>query len=292
MYKFSRKYELKFIIDPDGVRDVLPTILNPLTLEFVITRASAATQSDAHFRIYNLGQDIRNRLFRDDYATFLPMSEIIDVEFSAGYEGILPIVFKGKVATAKSYRVGGSTNFVTDVSSYGEGDDISNSWSRRTIPAGATKQSAIKDLMSDFKSVEQGTVSSKYADEVFVRSQPILGNTLNELRKLTGGCFFIDNGIGHVLKNGESIEGETIIINSDTGLLGVPVVAGYTVTAEMLFEPRVSVGQRVLLVSEGFGRTNGEYIVMGITHKATISDAVGGKATTTLLLQNPELAGV
>jgi len=54
------------------------------------------------------------------------------------------------------------------------------------------------------------------------------------------------------------------------------------VTAEMLFEPRLKIGQVVELVSRDYPSLNQLYKVIGIQHSGTISDAVGGKCKTTV----------
>ncbi len=57
----------------------------------------------------------------------------------------------------------------------------------------------------------------------------------------------------------------------------------------MIFEPRMFVNQLVALEStESY--FNGEYAVMGITHRGTISGAICGDAITTLSLWSGQQA--
>jgi hypothetical protein len=53
---------------------------------------------------------------------------------------------------------------------------------------------------------------------------------------------------------------------------------------EMLFEPRLTIGQTVQLKSDTNRIFNGIYKVMGFEHSGTISDAVAGPCKTSVSL--------
>jgi len=54
--------------------------------------------------------------------------------------------------------------------------------------------------------------------------------------------------------------------------------------ADILFEPRLQIGQVVELNSNFFKKLNGQYKIIGIRHSGTISDAVAGRCKTTVEL--------
>lgn len=110
------------------------------------------------------------------------------------------------------------------------------------------------------------------------------GSTTEILREITGGSFFIDNGVAYILGENEAIPGEVKVINSESGLLGTPVREDTILTFEMLFEPRILVGQVVSVQSITEANYNGEYKVTAVKHTGTISESVGGRAVTRLEL--------
>jgi len=56
------------------------------------------------------------------------------------------------------------------------------------------------------------------------------------------------------------------------------------IQVDIIFEPRIQVGQIVEIVSQIDPRFNGQWKVQGIKHSGTISGAVGGDCKTTLQL--------
>ena len=61
MIKFGRNYALQV----EASDSSMVTIEYPLTIEFAIRRANLASANQGTFRVYNLGQDARNKLFHD-----------------------------------------------------------------------------------------------------------------------------------------------------------------------------------------------------------------------------------
>ena len=94
---------------------------------------------------------------------------------------------------------------------------------------------------------------------------------------------FIDNEKVNVLGNSEYIQTPTgaFPVNYATGLLGTPVLEQYIVRFDMIFEPRLNVGETVLLDSITDNNYNGLYKIIGVKHRGMISESVCGDAITT-----------
>jgi hypothetical protein len=128
---------------------------------------------------------------------------------------------------------------------------------------------------------------------------------MNLLREMTGGGVFIDNGIVNCLGDNECLQPQGIpIIDDSAGLLGTPTREQSILTLDMIFEPRVVVGQIILVNSSTGGQQilfdnlgnpiglaanagtvtnfNGYYKVNSVKHRGMISGAVCGDAVTSL----------
>jgi hypothetical protein len=107
-------------------------------------------------------------------------------------------------------------------------------------------------------------LTKDYKDEIFIDLEKVNKLGVNEYIKGAGGL--------------------VPLITSETGLLGTPLRQGTDVVVDMLFEPRINVGQLVEIDSEFNKLFNGQYKVNGVKHSGIISGAVNGDCKTTLQL--------
>lgn len=270
MSKFQRDYQIT-IETNDGSFVV---VQYPLTLEFNIVRNIFASANTGDFRILNLGAVTRNRIYKNKFQTNIFRSVVL----KAGYDKQLPIIFNGNIKEAFSYKEQGSVEFVTEMSCYDGGFDISNSFSSFSLTSGATEDQVVDRLIKDLKNTERGTISTIGGEHL--RGRTILGNTMDRLSEETGNAAFIDNGKVHVLRDSECLQGDILLLNSKTGLLGSPKRTGNLLIVELLFEPKLKVGQQVSLESQTERNYNGIYKVIGIQHTGIISGSVNGNCRT------------
>lgn len=257
---------------------------NPTTIEFSIIRSINTSQSSGSFRIYNLGQETRDAIYKDN---FKPQYLRV-MTFEAGYGDVIPMLFNGFILEAKSYRSEGSVNFITEIDAYDyAGFGVINSFSNFTLTAqdGSSPNHVINRLVQNLKDykVTVGAVSD-FGNTNRTRGRTILGPTWEALQIETGNLAYTDNGKIYALKNQDLYLGEIEVIDAATGLLSTPKKRDQFLTLEILFEPRISVGQRIVLASRAAAKYNGEYKVVAVEHFGVISDAVGGKCKTILTL--------
>jgi hypothetical protein len=112
----------------------------------------------------------------------------------------------------------------------------------------------------------------------------LFGNTWNIIRQESDNLAIIDNGQVKILQPNEAIASDIPVITSASGLLSSPARSGQMIELDMLFEPRLTVGQIVELDSTTNRLYNGTYKVMGFTHSGMISPAVAGPAKSTVQL--------
>ncbi len=273
MAKFGRIYRLEVQIQENGPYLVVEP---PLTIDFDAYRNLIVSPNVSTIKIYNLSPTHRNQL-RFDRSNF---GQIRNVILKAGYENqLLATVFSGNVVEAWSVREG--TEFITTISAHDGGFSFVNGTTSATFPAGTTQTTILKTIAVNLPGVSLGAFGN-YTD-VLQRGNSYNGNSMDLLTQLTGGGAFIDNGKINCLQNSECVFGGIPIINSASGLLGTPVRENLIVHFDMIFEPRLLVGQQVELQSIGEGNFNGFYKIYSLHHKGMISESVCGSAVTSVI---------
>lgn len=293
MSKFQRKYKLTVeTITGDKI-----IIEDPLTLDFQITRNDFASANTAEFVVYNLGSVTRNRIYKNKWQ-FVFQS----VKLQAGYSEQLPVVFDGNINEAYSYKEQGSVDFLTSINCFDGGFDIAEGYSSFALTGERKKDEVVDRLIKDLKHTKRGVITSLIEpkaspDEedvplVHPRGVSVMGNTMNKLQEETGDAAFIDLGTINILKSNECIQGDILILKASTGLLGSPKRTGTLIIVQMLFEPRIKIGQQISLESQTQKSYNGVYKVIGFNHSGTISGSVGGNCQTTVSLWYGESSGL
>lgn len=273
MEKLNRNYSLMIETRDRGMLEITP----PFTLEFDINRNILSSASTSSFRIYNLNPNNRNNIRFDSF----DFGVLRTISMKAGYgNDNLSTVFHGNINRAWSVREG--TNFITQIESFDGGFAFVNAQSNVTVPKNMPFVSIVGSLVGDLSKfgVTPGAIGSFTG--ILTRGNSYSGSTTDLLKDLSGGGFFIDNGKAHCLKDGEALQGEVLVINSASGLLGTPMLEETFLKFDILFEPRLIIGQKIRLESITGANFNSEYKVISLHHKGMISATVCGSAITTI----------
>lgn len=287
MVKLQRNYSLSIELPPDGTGATSNLIIEPpFTLELDITRNDLSSTNTASLRIYNLSAQHRNQIRKDQFDG----DNLRRVTLRAGYGNNLPIVLNGNITQAWSTREG--TSFITQIEAFDGGYASGNAVFTQQFPEG-TPQKDVVDSMVDSLApygVNKGTIG-EYPGTIS-KGNSYGGNTVDLLREITGGEFFIDNGIAHCLGDQEVLEGEIFTINSASGLLGTPIRELLFFRFDMIFEPRLFLGQQVLLDSSTGVNFNGYCKVISLHHRAMIAQSISGDAITSVGLTSGTFTSV
>jgi hypothetical protein len=269
-----------FLADKVTAETVL--ISSPLTLNFDVVRNTLASANRGTFRIYNLAPETRRQIFHDRNQT----QDYKQIKLQAGYEGQspLPTIFQGNQVQAYSWREG--TNWVTEIEAFDGGYGILNGQVAQTVPAGWDIRALIKSVFQTLPRTGIGAIGD--VESGSSRGVTLMGNSWDLATQMATGQnaqVFVDNEQANFLKRNEYLAGPAglSVISNDTGLLETPRRSNALLEVTLLFEPRLQVGQHVLV--EGLEKVyNGEYKVLGVAHRGVISGAVSGSATTTVSL--------
>lgn len=277
MAKQQRKYRLE-VQDIDGDNVVIEP---PFTIDFDIEKAILSTVCNASITVYNLKETTRNRIFKDIRQVGLENLRL--VRLFAGYEsdGNLSLIFSGTISHCYSRRQG--VDFLTVIEANSGSDFLANSYVTLNVGAGT----AVKDYMASLAyEINKGArrVIGNF-EGVIRRNFQAVGLAEKLIKEYSDGNFFIDGDTILILKEGEVIEGVLNKINSDSGLLGSPQREESFLLFDIIFEPRILMGQYIELESTTVPFFNGKYKVVGFHHVGTISEAVCGTAKTTVRVQ-------
>lgn len=273
-----------------GAAGALSTALNtivvafPLTLEFDVVRTTLGSVNTGTFNIYNLKPSSRKQVHHDWWET-LKYRKIV---LSAGYDRNpkLPQIFVGNVQSASSVRQG--TNWVTRIEAYSGIYGIQNGQVSLSLQSGFDMKTALVTAATAMPNVSLGAIGD-FEPPQSSRGLSLCGNAWDVIQGLVvpqGGECFIDQERACMLQKDDYIDfpGNVLEISSlSEGLLETPQRSQQGTIVEILFEPRVQVGQLIRLTTEET-TYNGLYVVKGIRHRGIISGAVGGDCRTVLTL--------
>jgi len=250
------------------------TISLPFTVEFDITRNTLTSANVCSIRVYNLSEHNRNQIRKD----VMDYNNLKTVTLQAGYGQNLPVIFEGNITQCWSVREG--VNFITSIECFDGGFAFMNDQIAIQIPEGTSQADQFTAIVNLMPTVKLGAIGN--FPGILGRGAALNGNAIDILRDLTGGAVFIDKGKLHILGNSECLEGDLIEINSAAGLIGTPVLEQTVINIDMIFEPRLTVCQAVTLNSSTGAQYNGNYKVISVKHRGTISAAVCGDAITSV----------
>lgn len=291
MEKFNRVYSLKVEVDngvntsplrPEFSANKNVEITLPYTVEFTISRRTLTSAQTGTFRIFNLGAEVRSAIQKDIFQ----FTQLRAIQFRAGYDSpngkFTPIVFNGTVLTAYSWRE--DTTWITEIEAYDGGWQMANANNvSLSLSPGATASSVITQLAQQLPNISGVPIVGSFPT-ANLRGEVLFGNAWQLILQKSNGLATIDNGQVKALNYNEVIQGEIPLISSETGLLGSPKRTTSTLEFDMIFEPRLTVGQIVQLDSVSNRQFNRAWKVLGFDHRGTISPAVAGDCITSVRL--------
>jgi len=277
--KFGRNYSLSIGKRGGGYLN----LQLPFTMEFDIHRNVLSSANTGNLRVLNLSQQSRNSIRKN----VIDPQDVRSCFLRAGYQQTNPLIFTGNISRCFSVREG--TDFVSQVEAFDAGLACISATSAFAVPTGTKRTDIVKRMVQDMPGVTMGAVGSQVQGQT-PRGNSYNGPTIEILRQFVGGGLFIDNGKAYVLSDNECLAPNGIeVINADAGLLNTPVLEETILHFDMLFEPRLRIGQKITLQSQTEPSLNGDYKIVELHHRGTISEAVAGEATTTVGMFAPFL---
>lgn len=293
MLKFNRNYVL-YVEKADPTDNDITQFINlaeidvdataytviklPFTIKFQIDKSVTTTNASASIQIYNLARRTRDQIRKNDTDYW----DIRKVILLAGYGSNLSTVFVGTIDRAFSQRTG--VDMITTINATDCGFGTSTSECDLNISVGDSLPDVLKKIVKDsLVGVNIGVVSKKLkTPNGKKRGNSYVGDGPKILKELSGYGLFYDNGTANFLTTYECVQGTIKVLNSDQGLLNTPMVENNIVTFDMIFEPRLKIGQLLELSSRTETLFNGFCKVYGYSHDVEISSAECGDAISSI----------
>lgn len=216
-----------------------PSASSGLRVRFQIKDSTTQTPRIAEIRITNLSEATAQRI----------PSKNAKVELLAGYQGSYGRIFMGEI---KQRRIGRENPTDTYVDIFAATGDraYNNSVVSKTLPAGSTGQDIYKACLEAMKpfGVTQGQIPDALAKMKYPRPVTLFGMARDHLRTLAqsaGSTWNIrDDKLDLIPKDG-ALEGAAIVLNSQTGLVGLPTQTDLGIVARCLINTRIGINSTI-----------------------------------------------
>lgn len=192
--------------------------VSDLRFTFDVERTLRPTPNKATIRVYNLTEVHRTQL------AALPS---IPVSLSAGYADGTHLIFKGDLRNAPSDYV--APDWITTISGADGSVRRRTARTRRSFRPG-TELSTVVQALADDLGVGPGNVVQAIASAglagastTFASGTVLDGNAWAQLTALCASCeleLSVQNGVLQVLPLGQALAGTSLVLQSDTGLVG------------------------------------------------------------------------
>lgn len=216
--------------------------LSSLRTTFEILQFAAETPNSAVVRITNPSRQTAN-LFTASRSEF----EKITIE--AGYRDNHGIIFKGNIVQARYGRENPTDTFLELLAS--DGDRSYNyATVSKTLAAGSTPRDHYDVALSAMgeHGVKQGFTGIDLSKPVYPRPVVLFGMARDVLRNIAhskDATWSIQNGEVEFLGKEKTKPAGAIKINSETGMVGMPVQEITGINAKVLIDPRIKIGSTV-----------------------------------------------
>lgn len=292
--KFNPTFTAVITRDNPPIRHALSF---PLTCEFDVTYRQYAQANVGNFVFYGLGDTARRDIYFDRYVNDMTFN----IVFSAGYPSEMktPQIFRGYIQTAFTQRRG--PELVTSINALDNGNAyvlglVPADFKYNKDPNATTWQftDVVTRLIELMPDAEVGRIKITGLQETQTRMRADQGRNiwevLQELRP-TGATLYSQAGKVFMLGKDDSVQTESVpVITPRTGLLGIPMRHGRTVTVHCLFDPRFQLGSLAEIRGSSNEYANDMFTVKEIHHYGTISgvQSPGVFTDLTLLSTTPD----
>lgn len=214
--------------------------LSEFSLNFEVKQNDLQSPNTLYARVFNLSEQTANKI----------QKEFTKVVLRAGYEGAFGVIFSGTVTYVRRGRMNGTDTFL-DI--YGSDGDKAYNWSvvNKTLAAGSTPKTRVEALLDSLRAdqVTPGNVP-EFEERQFPRGVVLFGATKDALRTETeslSASWSIQNGRCEIVPLDSYIPGEAIVLNAQTGLVGMPERSENGISLRCLINPNIKVGGRIQL---------------------------------------------
>lgn len=214
------------------------TDLSELRIRFRVNQKQLQSPTNASIVISNLSDTTANQIQKE--------GQIVTLE--AGYEDGYGLIFKGEIIQKRKGRENPTDTFLGITAT--SGDTAYNfGVVKKTLAAGHTLRDQVDTVLEAWK--PYGITAGHIADlgsTKAPRAAVLFGLGRDVLRDIcfTANCAWsIQNQKLQIVKNTQTLPGDVIVLNSGTGLIGMPEQTMNGVEGKCLLNPKIGPGTRI-----------------------------------------------
>ena len=230
--------------------------LSQLRIKFHVEGMSFDRPKTAVIRVYNLKTDTQNQIKKEYQA----------VRLQAGYEnGAYGIIFSGTIKRIKTGRESAVDTFLEIQAA--DGDIAFNlAFVQKTLAAGSSQQQkaqVVADSMMTTGAVTGTDLSALSATGGVIpaaRGNVMFGlgvASLNDVASTTNTSWFIEDGVLKFVSNTGYLSGQAVVLNSQTGMVGIPEATNEGIEVAALLNPNIKIGTRVQINNAAINQASG-----------------------------------
>jgi hypothetical protein len=210
-----------------------------LRAQFMVRQKDSQHPNWMYIRITNLSNDTMNQTFK----------EYAKVELKAGYPGRSGVIFKGQVMQIRKGKEPNGVDKYFDVLATSNHQAYGFAMVNKTLKAGWTQKDVVDEALKAMKQfgVEEGHIAelgskkSNKATTLFGHAREIL----RDAAFATGTSWSIQDEKFQMLKPDGYLPGDVVVLNSDTGMIGLPEQNLKGIVVKSLLNPEFHYGGRV-----------------------------------------------
>ena len=218
-----------------------------LHVSFEVRYATAQYPTFADITVENPSDQTVNRV----------QKELSAVTLKAGYAENSGLIFKGEAVYKRAGRASPTETYLNLLCKSGD-RAYKNATVSKTLAAGHTFNDQLQVALDAMKreGIEIGHVAQLDGRKM-PRGITLFGMARDVLRRVciaNNASWTIHNGKVQVTKNGDGLPGDTIVLNSRTGLIGRPVQTFQGIEVRCLLNPRISPGCKIKIDEKAIER--------------------------------------
>jgi hypothetical protein len=228
--------------------------LSQMHIKFHVEGMSFDRPKSAVIRVYNLAASTQATIKNEFQAVML----------QAGYEnGAYGVIFQGTIKRIRTGRESAVDTFLEIMAA--DGDlAFNNSYVNKALAAGSTlldKAQAGADAMQKSGGITSSNMQALQAFGGIVpapRGQVLFGlasELLNDVASSTNTSWFIENGVLTFVSNTGYLPGTAVVLNSQTGMVGIPEATNNGIEVAALLNPNIKIGTQVQIDNASINQT-------------------------------------
>lgn len=233
----SKQWLRKCVLKVEGAGEDLD--MSELRIRFQVEGALSDFSNIAYISITNLSDRTAQKIYEEGK----------QVTLEAGYEDGFGVIFKGNIFQKRGNARETPTDKVFQITGKSGDRGLVYGVVNKTLSAGHTWRDQVNVALDVLKPF--GVTAGHIADlgaQTFPRARSLFGGVRDLLRTITqstGTTFHIADQKLNIVKSRETLPGEAFVLNSNTGLIGMPVQTYGGIQARMLLNQRVVPGTRL-----------------------------------------------